>query len=267
MGTTRYRMGVDIGGTFTDIVMVTDEGTVHTRKLLSTPVDYSVAIESGVAALIAEHDVAPTNIGEFVHATTVATNTIIERKGVSVALLTTRGFRDVLELARFRAPRPYDIRFRKPEPLVPRDLRFEARERIAADGTVVEALDLAVLEGVAQALERTQVSALAICFINACANPAHENAAADFFAQRLPRLSVTASTSLLPQVGEYERTSTTVINAYIRPVVDRYVEALERRLARLKLAAPLMIMQSSGGIAPAARVAQTPITIIESGPA
>src|SRR5215831_16129259 len=156
MGATRYRMGADIGGTFTDIVMVTDEGTVHTRKLLSTPADYSVAIEAGVAALIAEHGVAPADVVEFVHATTVATNTIIERKGVKVALLTTRGFRDVLELARFRAPRPYDIRFRKPEPLVPRNLRFEAHERVAADGTVVEALDPAGLEAVAQALERVQ---------------------------------------------------------------------------------------------------------------
>src|SRR5262249_24008400 len=150
--------------------------------------------------------VAPADVVEFVHATTVATNTITERKGVKVALLTTRGFRDVLELARFRAPRPYDIRFRKPEPLVPRNLRFEAPERIAPDGTVVEALALAALETVAQALGRAEVSALAICFINACANPAHETQAAQFFARRLPRLSVTASTALLPQVGEYERT-------------------------------------------------------------
>ncbi len=260
-------MGVDIGGTFTDIVMISDEGAVYSRKLLSTPADYSAAIEEGLAALLSELSVAPERIGEFVHATTIATNTIIERKGVKVALVTTRGFRDVLELGRFRAPRPYDSRFRKPDPLVPRNLRFEAPERIGADGRVVHALEIEALEGIAQALERERVDALAICLINACANNVHETQAADFFRARLPGLSVTASTSLLPQVGEYERTSTTVINAYIRPVVGSYVESLERRLRTLGVPAPLMIMQSSGGISPGPVVAGMPITIIESGPA
>src|ERR1700704_1129608 len=134
MDGSRYRMGVDIGGTFTDIVMISDEGAVYSKKLLSTPADYSAAIEEGVAALLAELSVVPARIAEFVHATTIATNTIIERRGVKVALVTTRGFRDVLELGRFRAPRPYDNRFRKPDPLVPRNLRFEAPERIGADG-------------------------------------------------------------------------------------------------------------------------------------
>ena len=262
-----YRMGVDIGGTFTDIVLISDEGEVYSKKLLSSPADYSAAIEEGVGALLSELSVAPSRIAEFVHATTIATNTIVERKGVKVALVTTRGFRDVLELGRFRAPRPYDARFRKPEPLVPRRLRFEAAERIGADGAVVQALEIETLESVAQALERERVDALAICFLNACANSRHEIQAADFFRARLPGVSVTASTSLLPQIGEYERTSTTVINAYIRPVVGGYVESLERRLRTLGIPVPLMIMQSSGGIAPGSVVASTPVTIIESGPA
>lgn len=262
-----YRLGVDIGGTFTDIVMISQTGAVFSKKLLSTPPDYSAAIEAGVRDLLAELSVSAADITEFVHATTIATNAIIERKGVRVALLTTRGFRDVLELGRFRAPRPYDMRFRKPEPLVPRRMRFEVPERIAADGAVVHPLDTAALEAVAGALERERVNALAICFINAYVNGAHERQAAEFFQHRLPDLLVTTSTSLMPQLGEYERTSSTVINAYIRPVVERYVVALGRRLKALGVTAPLMIMQSSGGISPGATVAEKPITIIESGPA
>jgi N-methylhydantoinase A len=267
MNKTETRLGVDIGGTFTDIVMISREGTVYSKKLLSTPSDYSAAIEDGIAKLCAELSIDASGVTEFVHATTIATNTIIERKGVKVALVTTAGFRDVLELARFRSPRPYDIRFRKPEPLVPRRLRFEVLERIGADGKIVRPLDGSTLEEIAQALEREEVSALAICFINSCANNVHEVQAAEFFSARLPGVSITASTTLLPQLGEYERTSTTVINAYIRPVVKNYVDSLDTRLKALKIGAPLMIMQSSGGIAPGAIVSSTPITIIESGPA
>ncbi|HEX2825742.1 MAG TPA: hydantoinase/oxoprolinase family protein [Burkholderiales bacterium] len=262
-----YRAGVDIGGTFTDIVLVSNSGTVYSKKLLSTPHDYSAAIESGLRELLSELSVRGAQIGEFVHATTVATNAIIERKGVRVALVTTRGFGDVLELGRFRAPRPYDMGFRKPEPLVPRRLRFEVPERVSSKGEVVEALDSAALESVAQALERENINALAICFINSYANDAHEAQAAAFFRRRLPAVSVTTSTSLMPQIGEYERTSSTVINAYIRPVVQSYVNALNARLEALEVAAPLMIMQSSGGIAPAPTVAERSLTIIESGPA
>ena len=267
MAKSDNRLGVDIGGTFTDIVMIARDGTVYSKKLLSTPADYSAAIEDGVAKLFSELAIDARSVAEFVHATTIATNTIIERKGVKVALVTTAGFRDVLELARFRSPRPYDIEFRKPAPLVPRHLRFEVTERVAADGSVVQPLDKSALEGIAQALEREQVSALAICFVNSCANNAHEVQVSKFFSARLPAVSVTASTSLLPQLGEYERSSTTVINAYIRPVVKNYVDALEKRLKTLRIGAPLMIMQSSGGISPAAMVSDMPITIIESGPA
>ena len=267
MDTAEIRLGVDIGGTFTDIVMISTEGTVYSKKLLSTPSDYSAAIEYGIAKLCAELSLDASAVTEFVHATTIATNTIIERKGVKVALVTTAGFRDVLELARFRSPRPYDVGFRKPEPLVPRRLRFEVPERIGANGGVVRPLDRNALESIAQSLERERVNALAICFVNACANSIHEKQAAEFFSARLPGVSVTPSTTLLAQLGEYERTSTTVINAYIRPVVKAYIDALQSRLKTLKIGAPLMIMQSSGGIAPGIIVADTPITIIESGPA
>lgn len=207
------------------------------------------------------------SIREFTHATTVATNTIIERKGVRCALVTTKGFRDVLELGRYRTPRLYDINFRKPEPLVERRLRFELDERIGSDGSIVKPIDMADLEALAAAIEKVDVQAVAITLINSYANPVHERAVAEYLTERLPHLSVSASVELLPQLGEYERTSTTVVNAYIRPVVERYVSSLQRRLDEMRVRAPLGIMQSSGGMAPGPVVAERPIYIIESGPA
>ncbi|WP_179284180.1 hydantoinase/oxoprolinase family protein [Bordetella genomosp. 10] len=261
------RMGVDIGGTFTDIVLVDGAGTIYSKKVLSTPHDYSEAIEDGVRALLDELKMSPASIREFAHATTVATNTIIERKGVRAALVTTKGFRDVLELGRFRTPRLYDIEFRKPEPLIERRLRFEVEERTAADGAVLAAVREQDLEDVARAIEQEGAEAVAVAFINAYANPQNERHALEYLSRRLPGVAVSASTALLPQIGEYERTSTTVVNAYVRPVVERYVDALQSRLDRMEIRAPLGIMQSSGGMAPGAVVAQRPIYIIESGPA
>jgi N-methylhydantoinase A len=263
----RHALGVDIGGTFTDIVLLRPDGALFSKKVLSTPDDYSRAIEEGVTELLREVGIGPADVAELAHGTTVATNAIIERRGVKVALVTTRGFRDVLEIARFRSPRLYDLTYRKPEPLVERRLRFEVTERMLAAGTVRTPLDLADLERVAQRIGREGVDAVAICFINAYANPAHETAAADALAARLPGVSVSTSTQLLPQINEYERTSTTVVNAYIRPVVERYVSSLAQRLARMGIRAPLMIMQSSGGLLPGDQAARNPAYIIESGPA
>lgn len=265
--TPLYRLGVDIGGTFTDIVMISETGDVFSKKILSTPKDYSEAIENGCRELLNEMGVTATQIREFVHATTVATNTIIERKGARVAMVTTEGFRDVLEIARFRTPKLYDIDYRKPDPLVPRDRRFEIRERIGADGSIVTPLDEGAFEALAQAIEASGAESVAITFINAHVNDAHEQRLARFLRQRLPELVITASSDLVPQIGEYERSSTTVINAYLRPIVTRYVESLQRRLESLGITAPLMIMQSSGGIAPGRLIKDQPITIIESGPA
>src|SRR5882672_8205395 len=264
---SRYRLGVDIGGTFTDIVVLTDDGTLHSRKVLSTPDDYARAIEEGVAVLLDEIGIPAGAITEFAHGTTVATNAIIERRGGRVALITTKGFRDVLELGRFRSPRLYDLRFRKPEPLVERRLRFEVPERIDGQGRVVTPLDFDALAAIGKRIQAEGITAVAICFINAYVNPAHETAAASFLAERFPAFSISASTQLLPQIQEYERTSTIVVNAYIRPVVERYVNSLGHRMARLGLKVPLMFMQSSGGILPAELVAKNPVTIIESGPA
>jgi N-methylhydantoinase A len=267
MSATTYRLGIDIGGTFTDIVLLTDDGRVFVKKLLSTPPDYSEAIERGVEALLDEAEVDRSAVTELVHATTVATNAIIERKGVKVALVTTQGFRDVLELARFRAPRPYNLRFRKPEPLVSRELRFEVAERIGANGEVVRPLDHEQLAAVAAELRRQDVRSVALCFINAYVNDSHERAALELLADELPGFALTRSSELLPQIGEYERTSSAVINAYIRPVVGRYIDALIARIARMGIRAPLLIMQSAGGVAAGSAIAEKPIYIIESGPA
>ncbi|WP_027351330.1 hydantoinase/oxoprolinase family protein [Halotalea alkalilenta] len=267
MTQTSYRLGVDIGGTFTDVVLIATDGTIYSKKVLSTPRDYSQGIENGVSALLGELRIDAADIHEFVHATTVATNTIIERKGAKVGLLTTKGFRDVLEIARFRTPRLYDIDYKKLDPLVERSLRLEVDERIAADGSVLVPLAQADLEAAALVFAQAEVEAVAVTFINSYANAGHERLAAAFLAQRLPGVPVTASVDLLPQLGEYERTSTTVVNSYIRPVVERYVSSLKARLDKLGIRAPLMIMQSSGGISPGDVVARQPIDIIESGPA
>ena len=260
-------LGVDIGGTFTDIVLLNPDGTLFSKKVLSTPDDYSRAIEEGIAALLDEIELSPGEIEQFAHGTTVATNAIIERKGVKVALVTTKGFRDVLELGRFRSPRLYDIGFRKPEPLVERRLRFEVEGRLRSDGSMERPLDADALTSIAAALRKSGVQAVAVCFINSYANPAQEEEAALRLRELLPQTAVLTSTQLLPQINEYERTSTTVVNAYIRPVVERYVASLVRRLQRLEIKAPLMIMQSSGGLLPADLVALNPAYIIESGPA
>lgn len=264
---TRYRLGIDIGGTFTDIVLLGEDGNVHTKKILSTPDDYSRAIEDGVRQLLAETGVSAGAISEVSHGTTVATNAIIERKGVRVALITTQGFRDILEIARYRAPQLYDVFFRKPEPLVERRLRFEVPERMAAAGETVTPLDADALLAVADRCIEEKVDAVAVVFINAYANGAHEEKAAALIREKYPDLPVTVSSELVPQIQEYERTSTTVVNAYIRPVIERYARRLDDRLKTIGITVPLNIMQSNGGVLPGDLAARRPIFIIESGPA
>lgn len=260
-------LGIDIGGTFTDIVMSGTSGELHTKKVLSTPHDYSEAIETGVTALLDETHISPHDIVEVVHGTTVATNAIIERTGVKVGLVTTEGFRDVLEIARFRAPRMYDVSFRKPPPLVERRLRFEVRERLGANGATLIPVDEISVRTVAERCRKEKVDAVAICLLNAYVDGRHEEAVAAIMREHLPGTPVTISSELVPQIQEYERSSTAVVNAYIRPVVQRYAQALEDRLRKLGIPAPLNIMQSNGGVLSATTAAVKPIFIIESGPA
>lgn len=266
-GGTSFRIGVDIGGTFTDIVLLSEDGILFSKKLLSTPHDFSEAIEQGVLALLAETGVTASQIVEFFHGTTVATNAIIERRGVAVALVTTEGFRDILELGRFRVPRLYDLDFRKLEPLVERRLRFEVPERVSGTGEIIKSVDLTALDRIAAAIEAEGVPAVAVCFVNSYVNPDNEFTALRHLVERLSGVSISASVQLLPQIQEYERTSTTVINAYIRPVVSNYLNSLKQRLTAMRITAPILLMQSSGGVIPGALAAENPVTIIESGPA
>ena len=266
-GATEPRIGVDIGGTFTDVVLLGADGRISARKLLTTPDDYGRAVVAGVRALLEEVDLPASALREVVHGTTVATNAILELQGAPTGLITTLGFRDVLEMRRIRAPALYDLFYRKPPPLVPRRHRLEVDERIDHRGAVVRPLDL---EGAERALERLVVAgitSLAVCFLNSYANPAHERAVGELARRRFPDLDVSLSSDVLPEIKEYERTSTAVINAYLKPVMRRYLVALVAELDRAAVRAPLLIMQSNGGIMTADAAAERPIHIVESGPA
>ena len=264
---TEVRVGVDIGGTFTDVVLLSEDGEILTRKLLTTPDDYGRAVVGGVGGLLEGLGLPPERLREIVHGTTVATNAVLELKGAPTGLLTTRGFRDVLELRRIRSPELYNLFYEKPPPLVPRRYRLEIEERIDRTGAVVRPLDLAGAERALARLVHDGISSVAVCFINAYANAAHERAVGELARRRFPELEVSLSSDVLPEIREYERTSTTVINAYLMPTVRRYLADLEAELRRVRIRAPLLIMQSNGGIMPARAAQERPIHIIESGPA
>ena len=261
------RLGIDIGGTFTDLVLIDAAGRVATRKAPSTPDDYSRAILEAAAALLAELGLEPGGVREIVHGTTVATNAILERQGARTGLITTRGFRDSLEIGRLRYPRLYDWTWIKPPPLVERRWRLEVVERLDPRGEVIVPLDE---ESVRQAIGRLLsegINALAVSLLHSYADPAHEQRVGQIAADLAPELPVTLSSSVLPEVGEYERTSTTVINAYLQPVVGRYLANLEDGLRGCGLRAPVLVMQSNGGVMSARAASAYPMHIVESGPA
>jgi len=262
-----HRIAIDVGGTFTDLVVSHADGSARTLKLLSTPQDYSLAIADGLDRLLRDGAVDPGSVGSLVHAFTVATNALLTGKGARVALLTTKGFRDVLEIARLRMPQLYNMDWDKPKPLVPRRLRFEVEERMAGDGSVVLPLNPNSVIAALEKMKGHEVDSVAICLLHAYANPAHERAVADLVRRHAPHLSVSVSHQVLPEIREYERTSTTVVNAFVKPVVDAYLAAVEQGVKRIGITAPLMVMQSSGGITKALTARQFPAYCIESGPA
>ncbi|MEI8036273.1 MAG: hydantoinase/oxoprolinase family protein, partial [Betaproteobacteria bacterium] len=267
MKINKFALGVDIGGTFTDIVLIEANGAVHISKGLSTPKAFEQAILTLLEKLIDRLELNAADCNALVHGTTVATNAIIERKGALTGLITTKGFRDVLELRRIRVPRLYDLTWEKPEPLVDRYLREEVIERVTHDGAIYQALDeKSVCEAVSRLVKRG-VSSIAVCLINAYANPSHEKTVQDIVRREAPQLDVCISSDILREMREYERTSTTVINAYIKPVMKRYVAALDQGLAKKGFRAPLLMMQSNGGAMSAAMACDKPVHIIESGPA
>src|ERR1700731_3277721 len=201
----RFRVAVDIGGTFTDIALLTDTGLIHQSKISSTPADPSIAVIAGVGQLLAELSIAPDTIAEALHGTTVGSNTILQRKGARTGLITTRGFRDVLEIGRIRMPDMFDLTWEKPKPLVPRRHRMEVTERMAADGWTVEPLSEASVIVAGKALIAEDIEAVAIAFINSYRNPAHELQAEAILRASFPQLLVTTSCAVLPEMKEYER--------------------------------------------------------------
>jgi N-methylhydantoinase A len=262
-----FRAGVDIGGTFTDIVLLGDRGERYTKKVSSTVDDYARAITEGLAELLAEIGGEAGGIGELLHGTTVASNAILEHKGAKTGLITTKGFRDVLEIRNLRMPRLYDMSWTKPPPLVERRLRVEVDERVNAQGGIDRPLDDASVERAVRFLLDEGVEAIAVCFLHSYLNPAHELRVKEIVTRLAPEMTLCISAEVLPVINEYERSSTSVINAYVRPIVERYLNRLSAEVARIGIDAPLLLMQSNGGLTTAKAAAVTPMHIIESGPA
>jgi N-methylhydantoinase A len=262
------RVGVDIGGTFTDLVVVDETtGAIRVGKVLTTAKDPAHGVEHGVQSLLDEAGVDPARVRAVVHGTTLATNALIERKGARTALLTTEGFRDALEIRREGRHDMYDLLIDAPAPLVPRHRRREVAERLSPDGAVLRPLDEAGARRVIAALVDDGVEAIAICLLHAYLNPVHERRLVELVREAAPHVAVACSSEVVPEIREYERTSTTAANVYVAPLMARYLEDLERRLHGLGVPGQLYIMQSSGGIAlpPVAR--RLPIRLVESGPA
>ncbi len=263
-----YRIGIDIGGTFTDVVVARDDGLVETRKVPSTPDDYSRGIALAIKALVEEFQTTPDRITGIVHATTVATNAILEYKGARTGLLTTAGFRDVLEMRRLRIPVLYDLQYDKPKPLAARHLRLEARERLGPDGEVRIPLSEDDVRDAARRFREEHVEAVAISFLHAYANPEHEIAAEAILREELGEgVYICRGSEILPEIREYERTSTVVVNAYIGPVVRNYASALTARLASIGVTCQVEMMHSGGGIMRLGSAVKRAASLVESGPA
>jgi N-methylhydantoinase A len=267
MESSRFRVAVDIGGTFTDIVFLDGQGRLHVKKVSSSVEDYARAIVDGLREVFDETGLAGRDVVEVLHGTTVASNALLELRGARTGLITTRGFRDVLEIRRLRMPRLYDLTWEKPPTLVERRLRMEVAERIDARGAVQQPLDDADVERALDRLLGQGIEALAVCLLNAWANPVHEGRIKAIVERRAPGLPLCISSEVLPEIKEYERTSTTVINTYVLPIVRRYLTTLRRGLDGVAVRGPLLIMQSNGGLMTAEAAADRPMHIIESGPA
>jgi N-methylhydantoinase A len=264
----QYALGIDIGGTFTDLVVYDHEtGRQWSRKVLTTHDDPARAVAAGVDAILREGGLEPRRFTRVVHATTLFTNALIERKGACTGLLTTAGFADTLEIGRERKFELYDLAITKPEPLVSRDLRLEVAERVGADGSVRRRLDARDVAAKARRAVAAGAESLAIVFLHAYANPCHEAEAARIVMRLFPRLAVTTSHEVAPEVREFERASTTAANAYIKPLAQRYLELMGRRIAAAGIPAPLLLMLSSGGLTHVAEAERAPVRMLESGPA
>ena len=260
------RLAVDIGGTFTDIVLDV-AGTRTTAKVLTTPAAPEEGVISGLMTALGEAGLAPSSLSLLLHGTTLATNAILERKGAKTAFVTTEGFRDVLEIGYESRFDQYDIMIEKPVPLVPRKLRLPVTERMDLSGGVLKPLDEASVEAAAAVLEENGIESVAIGYMHAYANPDHERRTRDILAARLADVSFSLSSEVCPEIREYERFTTTVANAYVRPLIASYLARLRDKLAKMGVACPVLLMTSGGGLTTLENAMQFPIRLVESGPA
>jgi N-methylhydantoinase A len=266
MKTAAIRLGVDIGGTFTDVVLESGQKSFST-KVLTTYAAPEDAIIDGLHQVCEKAGIAPSDIGQIIHGTTLATNALIERRGAKTALITTEGFRDVIEMRTESRFEQYDLNLELPEPLLPRQMRFTLSERVNAKGEVMVGLDRAEVEALAERIGRTGVESIAVGLIHSYLNPAHEELVRDVLAEKLPEVSVSISSEVSPQMREYERFNTVVANAYIKPLMASYLGRLEQRLQDEGVRCRIFLMHSGGGIISIGNAAAFPVRLVESGPA
>ena len=263
-----YRLGVDVGGTFTDLVLhEVESNRLEFAKTPSTPADQSEGVTTGALQLVNRLGISPQAIAFFIHGTTVATNTLLERKGARTALIVTRGFRDVLQIGRQDRPDLYDWTIRRTEPIVPRRLRFEVTERVLHTGEVIEPVSDADVVGIVRRLEEEQVEAVAVCLLHSYAHPAHERQVGEAIRKALPGITLSISSEVAPEFKEYERMSTASINAFVAPVMERYLRSLQASIEAQGIDSDLHIMQSNGGTMSADAAVEKPVHTILSGPA
>ncbi|MCA6106832.1 hydantoinase/oxoprolinase family protein [Bradyrhizobium cenepequi] len=266
-----FTIGVDVGGTYTDLVATDQAGRTVFAKSPSTPSDQSIGVMAGLEELARRLNVTRAdmlaNADRLVHGTTVATNALLERKGAKVALLTTEGHRDVVEMREGLKPDRYDLRTPPPEPLVPRERRLGVRERLKADGSASIPLDAGSLGSAIEAVKSSGATSVAVCFLHSYLDPAHELAAIERLANELPGIDISRSSDVLPQIKEYERVSTTIVNAYVEPIVRRYLTNLEQRLTEAGFRGTLFVVLSHGGMAPVEEASRLAAGTVLSGPA
>ncbi|HWH79868.1 MAG TPA: hydantoinase/oxoprolinase family protein, partial [Candidatus Binatus sp.] len=262
-----YRVGIDIGGTFTDMLLVGEDGSAVIGKTLTTPGDPSLAVENALRPSLDNGALDKSARGTLIHGTTLVTNALIERKGAPTALLTTVGFRDAVEIGREHRYELYDLNLDLPKPLVPRHLRFDVPERVAADGSVLQPLDEVFVGKLVGELREKGIKAIAVCYLNSFRNPAHEKRTAEIIAQVAPKIRVSLSSEVVAEIREFPRTSTTLANVYVQERVSNYLAQLQGRLDKIGFRGNFFVMLSSGGIATRETAARFPVRLLESGPA
>ncbi len=264
--TEQLRLGVDIGGTFTDLVALDQKQSFWRVKVPTTPLDPARGALEAVQVFLQDYYVDPRTVRVVIHATTLASNALLTGKLPKTGLVTTEGFRDVLEIGRQNRPELYNLQVERLPPLIPRHYRFEVAERVSHEGEVLKPLDMVQTRKLAREIRRLGMQSLAICFLHSYANPKHERTAARILREENPGLLLSVSSELLPEFREYERTSTTVVNACLQPLMSQYLARFQEGLARLRIRAPLYVMQSNSGTLLSTQAAQEPARIIESGP-